>query len=168
MSTLSPVMDAFGFSATSDGFSMEANVLEQRMWQSVVHFLEPRLNLLIPEIEGLAGECDGGRSADRQTVRAAIRFAYCLPRFGPLPEVSVDPDGEISFDWVSRSGEIFSVSVNRHNRLAYAGWFGEKSRTHGIEQLAESCPSEIIRGIQRATLSERQSGRATKALHGNS
>ncbi len=116
------------------------------------HYLEPRLDLLLPEIENLCVASDETSTpVDLDTIRAAKQFAYSLPRFGPLPEVSADPDGEISFDWAGPSGEMFSVSVNKQNRLAYAGWFGEKSRIHGIEQLAEGCPQQIVRGIEKAT-----------------
>ena len=144
MRTFCPTMDSFGLARTSVGFSPEANILAKCLIQSVAHYLQPRLDLLVPEIESL--------DADIETAQAAIEFAYCLPRFAPLPEVSVDPDGEISFDWLSQSGEMFSVSINKQNRLAYAGWFGEKSRVHGVELLAENCPPEIVRGIQKAML----------------
>jgi hypothetical protein len=175
MTTLCSAFDDFGlgFGTAGVGVSAEADVLEESLRQSVSHYLEPRLSLLVPELMSLADGSEGeSTSADSETIKAAIRFAYCLPRFAPLPEVSVDPDGEISFDWLSPLGEMFSVSVNKQNRLAYAGWFGEKSRIHGIEQLAENCPQEIIRGIQKATLSEQQSERRsrqpiTKALHGS-
>ena len=148
-------MDWLGLPATSVGFSQEANILAKCLRESVEHYLRPRLSLLVPEIESLGDQSrDANARADFETVQAAIQFAYCLPRFTPLPEVSVDPDGEISFDWLSGNGEMFSVSINKQNRLAYAGWFGEKSRVHGIEQLAEKCPPEIISGIQKATFSD--------------
>ena len=147
MMALCPTIDLFTLAASSGGVSPEANALQEQVNQSVTHYLQPRLNLLVPEIEALADET----AVKSETVKAAIRFAYCLPRLGPLPEVSVDPDGEISFDWMAPTGELFSVSVNDQSRLAYAGWFGEKSRTHGIEQLVEGCPQEIIRGIQKTT-----------------
>lgn len=169
MSIVSTTIDSFGFWGTTSGFSTEANALSRAFSQSLEHYLEPRLNLLVPEIESLADESDGGRQADSETIQAAVQFAYCLPRFAPLPEVSVDPDGEISFDWISRNGEMFSVSINRQNRLAYAGWFGEKSRIHGVEQLGQKCPEQIIKGIQRAAVAERLSEfrPVYKALHGH-
>ncbi len=155
MTTLCPAMDAFGLRATSVGVSAEATELQDWVRQSFDHYLEPRLQLLFPEIQEAVSE--DGSGVDEATIRAAELFAYCLPRFGPVPEVSVDPDGEISFDWIAPSGsKMFSVSINNQSRLAYAGWFGEKSRIHGIEQLAENCPQEILRGIQKATCSERQ------------
>jgi hypothetical protein len=136
----------------STGVSDVARQLKLALEKSLDHYLETRLELLLPEIENTLGVSDETSiPVDLDTIRAATQFAYSLPRLGPLPEVSADPDGEISFDWAGPSGEMFSVSVDKHNRLAYAGWFGEKSRIHGIEQLAESCPKEIIRGIEKTT-----------------
>jgi hypothetical protein len=132
----------------SAGVSDEAQKLEKLSEEAVDHFLKPKLDLLLPEIESLLATADE-TPVDSDTIFAATQFAYCLPRFGPLPEVSADPDGEISFDWLGPSGNMFSVSVNKKNCLAYAGWFGENSRIHGIEQLAKSCPQEILRGIER-------------------
>lgn len=136
----------------STGVSDIARQIKLSLEKSLGHYLEPRLELLLPEIENLRAVSDETSiPVHPDTIRAARQFAYSLPRFGPLPEVSVDPDGEISFDWTGSSGEMFSVSVNEQNRLAYAGWFGEKSRVHGIEQLAEGCPQQIVRGIEKAT-----------------
>ena len=136
----------------SAGVSDVARQVNASLGRSLDHYLETRLGLLLPEIEDLYMVSDGTSiPVDVGTIRAATQFAYSLPRFGPIPEVSSDPDGEISFDWVGPSGEMFSVSVNKQNRLAYAGWFGEKSRVHGIEQLDEGCPRQIVRGIEKAT-----------------
>jgi len=146
-----PLDSSFGpLDWASSGVSDEASHIKRLLKESWEHYLEPRLELLLPEIESLVSD-ETSVPIDPDTIQAAKQFAYCLPRFGPLPEVSTDPDGEISFDWLAPSGKMFSVSVNKHRRLAYAGWFGEKSRIHGIEQLAESCPQEILRGIARAT-----------------
>jgi hypothetical protein len=135
----------------STGVSDLARQVKLALEESLEHYLKTRLELLLPEIEDLHMASDETSiPVDLDTIRAATQFAYSLPRFGPMPEVSADPDGEISFDWAGPSGEMFSVSVNKQNRLAYAGWFGEKSRIHGIEQLAEGCPQQIVRGIEKA------------------
>jgi len=95
--------------------------------KSLDHYLEPRLELLVPEIERLHVVSDETSiPIDPDTIRAALQFAYSLPRIGPVPEVSADRTGKSLLDWTGPSGEMFSVSVNKHNRLAYAGWSGEK------------------------------------------
>lgn len=132
----------------SAGVSDEAQKVVKLSEEAVDHYLAPKLDVLLPEIESLLATRDE-TPVDSGTIEAAKLFAFLLPRFVALPEVSADPDGEISFDWLGPSGKMFSVSVNKQNRLAYAGWFGENSRVHGIEQLAERCPQEILRGIER-------------------
>src|ERR1700738_1782967 len=135
MTVYSPPMESsLGLrSWASSGVSDAARRVELLLEESLEHYLGTRLESLLPEIENLRVAADEGSILiDRDTIRAATQFAYTLPRFGPIPEVSADPDGEISFDWAGPSGEMFSVSVNNQNRLAYAGWFGEKNRIHGI------------------------------------
>lgn len=132
------------------GVSEEANKLDLELEESLRHYLQSRLESLIPDITNLCvASLNNPIPVDAATVLAAVSFAFSLPRLGSMPEVSADPDGEIAFDWAGPSGEMFSVSVNKYNRLAYAGWFGENSRIHGIERLAEGCPQQIVRGIEK-------------------
>jgi hypothetical protein len=134
------------------GFSDLADQLRQHSEASLEHYLEPRLAQMIPEIIALSLDAAVPTiQVDQKTVAAAIDFASLLPRLAPLPEVSTDPDGEISFDWFGPSGKMFSVSVNKSRRLSYAGWFGENSRIHGTETLVASFPEEIRLGLLRAT-----------------
>jgi hypothetical protein len=147
----------FGSSPTlnryASGESDAAQTAERGIRETIRHYKEPQLKLLQSEIEEIAAETNATPRVipiDAATVDAAMAFASQLPRSLPAPQVAPDPDGEISFDWMGRSGKIFSVSINAVGRLAYAGRFGEKSKVHGTEQLAEDCLPEIIRGIARA------------------
>jgi hypothetical protein len=117
------------------------------------HYAAPRLEILVPEITSLIHA-----AVDREaipvspdTVTQALNFALLLPNSLPIPEISSDPDGDISFDWISKTGKMFSASIDRSGRIAYAGRFGERSKVHGIEQLSDSLPQEILRGIEKAS-----------------
>lgn len=155
MSLYCPTADTFpalGFHIDS-GTSDAARAVEREVRESLRHYIEPRLDLLRSEIEQTAADANaaGGPGAvGDATVQAAVEFVSLLPRSLPAPEVASDPDGDISFDWLGRSGRMFSVSINASGRLAYAGRFGEKSKVHGTEQLSEVFPQEIIRGIAKA------------------
>lgn len=139
------------------GASEAASKLNRQIENFVVHYSEPRLSILVPEMMSLVrstsqGNCDTETApVSESTMREAVKFALLLPKSLPIPEISADPDGDISFDWVNRAGFMFSVSVSATGRLAYAGRFGEKSRVHGIEQLSEACPHEILRGIEKVS-----------------
>ena len=72
----------------------------------------------------------------------AIALVGLLPRGTPLPQCSIDPDGDISLGWHRADNYVFSVSVSGIGRLSYAGLFGE-SDSYGTEWLAGIVPPEI-------------------------
>src|SRR5690348_1705029 len=48
---------------------------------------------------------------DTAVIDLASKFLTALPLDFPEPELGVDPDGEISFDWFCKAGKNFSVSL---------------------------------------------------------
>jgi len=140
------------------GSSDAASFLDRKLKELLAHYAAPRMEALISEIDELVDDsakteniASGMRPVDEDTARAAIEFAFLLPRSMPAPEIAPDVDGEVSFDWLGPGQKMFSVSINKSGRIAFAGRFSEKSKIHGTEQLSEACPPEIIRGIARAT-----------------
>jgi hypothetical protein len=137
------------------GASEAALHLSEQLKQFVEHYSGPRLQLLAEEIMALVPSSPEEvhdqemEPINNDTVRAALQFAALLPRSLPLPEVAPDPDGEISFDWIGQADRMFSVSIGASGSMAYAGRFGERSKTHGIEQLSDSLPQEILFGIEK-------------------
>jgi hypothetical protein len=157
MTVYCPALESsFGLGARAiAGSSDAAKLVERLIEEGILHYAEPRICLLVSDIDQLLNDSNQEvRSEDTipidmDTARAAIEFAYTLPRSLPAPEVAPEPDGEISFDWLGPTGKMFSVSVGKTGRVAYAGRFGERSNIHGTEQISETCPQEIIRGISR-------------------
>lgn len=91
---------------------------------------------------------DGGRAVQQSTLRNAIRFLFALPDTIPAPDVLVDRDGEIVFDWDYAPNRIFSVAVGRDGTLTYSGLFGS-ARSRGTENLAQGLPASIVESIER-------------------
>jgi hypothetical protein len=134
------------------GVSNEAIIVSQKAEEWLKDYLEPRLLQIVPDIRYAVRESHSTAvPVEQGTFEAAVTFASLLPRSVPIPEVSADPDGEIAFDWIGPSQRIFSVSVNKAGRLAYAGWFGEDKSVHGTESLNTEFPQEVIRALIRAT-----------------
>ena len=80
----------------------------------------------------------------------AERFLRAIPVDWPLPEVTTDPDGAISLDWIASLDRVFTVSVGQGNRLAFAWIDGEKSGC-GVEVFdGQSTPQRILDGIAAA------------------
>lgn len=141
------------YAQTERGVSEPARVIAERLLAFCEHYSKPRRQILEPEIMALLGSGavnEEGMAVNYETARKAVAFAMLLPRAVPIPEVAPDPDGEISFDWIGKAGKMFSVSIGADGRISYAGRFGDKSKTHGVEQLSEEFPREILFGIEKA------------------
>lgn len=92
---------------------------------------------------------DGGKALpiDPRAVDRAARIVRAFPAWAPLPEFAPEPDGSISLDWLQSRSRVFSLSVGRSNRLAYA-WIDGGSRGHGVEHFDdERVPTRILEGI---------------------
>lgn len=94
----------------------------------------------------------GSAAVEPSTYLYAREFLSLLPSTAPMPEVSVDRDGEISFEWDYGPRQVFSVSVGRDGTLTYAGLFGY-SKTHGVEHLREALPVAISHNLERVAAS---------------
>lgn len=115
----------------------------------------------IEELEQLASDCSepGWDGHDAEAVSeiaksTAEHFIRVLPEDIPLPEFSVEPDGAISLDWIRRRGCVFSLSVGRTDRLAFA-WLDGTDRGHGVARFTgEQIPGRILEGIRALFLSD--------------
>lgn len=77
-------------------------------------------------------------------------FIRALPDRLPLPEVSVDPDGGLSFDWVPGKSKTFTVSVNEGDRISYA-WIDGSDRGHAAVKADAGgrLPDRLVAEIER-------------------
>lgn len=93
---------------------------------------------------------EGAEAVEQSTVCYAEAFAAALPTDVEAPEISVDRDGDISFEWDFDARRTFSVSVSRDGIIHFAGLFGT-GRIHGSEVLAWGIPTVIAQYIRRAS-----------------
>jgi hypothetical protein len=97
---------------------------------------------------------DGAGSArvEPSTYVYADQFLRLLPSSASLPDITVDNDGEIIFEWDQGRRQVFSVSVGRDGTLTFAGLFGH-TKIHGTEHLREALPSVISACLERLSAS---------------
>ncbi|MCL6582075.1 MAG: hypothetical protein K6U11_00410 [bacterium] len=93
----------------------------------------------------------GAKAVDRYSYYEAQRFINVLPITIPVPEVAVDPDGEISFEWYAGPRKVFTVSIGKNRELTYAGLFGS-NKIYGTEHFEDFIPKIILENIQRVFL----------------
>ncbi len=109
----------------------------------------------IQELDALCQEAgyenwdgDGALPVQPGARERVIALVGLLPIETPLPQCSIDPDGDISLGWHLADNYVFSVSVSGRGRLSYAGLFGE-SDCYGTEWLAGTVPPEIAAHLDR-------------------
>ena len=90
----------------------------------------------------------GSVRVEPTTYSYASQFLQILPSDLSVPDIAVDTDGEILFEWDHGPRQTFSVSVGRDGTLTFAGLFGQ-SKIHGTEHLREALPLVIAHSLQR-------------------
>ena len=139
----------------SQGISDDAKWLENRDQTIGMHSTDAlsynglRDELLDLFLEHRTDDWDGygAKAATEEALAAAFTFLNMLPTTIPRPELSVEPDGSIVFEWYQRPGRVFSVTVEKDEQLSYSGLF-DSSQTSGIESFEENSP-EVIELILR-------------------
>jgi hypothetical protein len=139
------------------GYSQESRDLQNKV-ASVFHQFRKRADreqafddLAQTLQQGRAGNWDhyGAVPATDATAQVAYRFLSALPSTLPSPNIGLDPDGEVSFDWLAGKGRVFSVSIGESGRLSYAGMFGPGKTAHGSEPFDDAIPNAVIACVRR-------------------
>ncbi len=84
----------------------------------------------------------------RAPFELAARLLFALPTDLPIPGLSLDPDGEIAFDWFGERGRNFSVSLGLSGRLSFAGKLGPEKCIYGMDQFDEVVSREIVDAVR--------------------
>jgi len=91
----------------------------------------------------------GAKPIDPRSIDEALKFALLLPTSIPFPEISVDADGEVIFEWYKEPNKVFSVIVESDNRIVYAGLFNHDDKVNGTEYFGDELPKTILDNLQR-------------------
>jgi len=146
---------------TNTGVSKEATVLQEQYKITLTHLfvdnesIEGRLRegfYLLQEVAEEYNELNwdgyGALSVSENSLENAKNLVRILPTDIPLPEIEVDPDGEVSFDWYNDADDVFSVSIGETGKLAFAGMFG-RNEVHGVEHFYNEMPGAILFYLRR-------------------
>jgi hypothetical protein len=72
----------------------------------------------------------------------ANRFLRTLPTTAPIPEVSADPDGEVSLDWDFGERKALTVSIGPTGRCTFA-WMNGQSINRGTDWIDDEIPASV-------------------------
>jgi len=146
------------FLPTGRGVSETAEILD-KIIEKMLKDCSPSVTIdkdaLIQEIDDVFEECsvdnwDGydAKAISIDSCREAIRFVRSLPTMIPLPEIAVDPDGEVALEWYEGPRKVFTVSIGSRNEITYAGLFGF-NKVNGTECFYDEIPKAILDNLDR-------------------
>jgi hypothetical protein len=150
------------YAPASRGLSKESQWLEDALnalfdFKDSVSTLGESRQSTLSALDALAEASDrddwddfGSSAVEPSTYEYARSFVRMLNIRSPAPEVSVDADGEIAFEWDNGPRRVLSVSVGRDGTLSYAALLGW-NKSYGTARLAETLPWEIVHNLERVT-----------------
>jgi hypothetical protein len=80
----------------------------------------------------------------------AYRFIEGLPLDFPMPSISAEPDGHITFEWYASPRRTLSVSISPDGEIHYAALLGA-TRSYGTEPFSGEIPRTILSWARRVT-----------------
>lgn len=146
------------FDSLDTGLSEDANRLSGRLADSSQFtgavFEAPHAFLLreLSEAMLLASEdgWDGheGSSVDASSVAYALQFINYLHQGVPAPEIAIDRDGEVAFEWGNGPRNSLSVRVGRGGIINYAALIGFEP-FYGTSFFVNGIPEPILFSMRR-------------------
>ena len=153
MSTLNPTYFPIGAGTSSLGSGPESQNLRKLTKQALRPLLEQsHVETVINDLCDLLAEAKSGQhhsELDYPTFLAAKRFLLAFPKTLPLPEITLDSDGEVSFDWEGRNRRMLSVSLRADGRLSYAIKLGLMRSSYGVDEFDENVPEVIVESVKK-------------------
>lgn len=74
------------------------------------------------------------------TLNTAAAFLAVYPKHLPQPELSLDSDGEVLFDWSPSAGRMVTVALREDGRISYAATLAGGRTRHGTEFFTDAFP----------------------------
>jgi hypothetical protein len=150
------ILEFVDSNAVSDEASCVSNMFHEtreKLWSSFslgYSREECQRRVLDAWSDAMSVDWDGydARIPEQQSIFNAWEFIDVLPSDVSTPEVSVDPDGEISFDWFAAPRRQFSISIGTKGVLSYAGLFGS-DKVSGSERFRGPLPRTLLDHIKR-------------------
>jgi len=138
------------FSTPKEAYSKTANLAGKTVPLDLKGIID-WTDLALEELEAVYEECleanwdgYGAMPISSETYSEARKLLRMIPSSLPRPDISAEPDGEITFEWYKEKYSVFVISVGGNNLITYAGLFGKSNKIHGTEYFADEL-SEIIR-----------------------
>lgn len=121
---------------------LTAGALEQLALHSHTQAAINDLYTLQQETPGL------GAPLTRDTLETSKRFLLLWQKTMPMPELNIDTDGEVVFDWAGPHRKLVSMSLRHDGRVSYAAKLGPRRTRHGTETFTDAVPEAVVEAVR--------------------
>lgn len=143
-----------------NAISGEAELLRQAVGQTLADDTSVSFQSAIRPVEEVFRVIEegtrSGKAIDSITVTQALALLDALPLWVTAPEVALEPDGQIGFDWVLGRRRMLSLNVGRNGMLGYSSLLGMES-SYGRTPFAGELPERVL-ALLRLVSQEGQAG----------
>ena len=147
--------DAIELKAYGQGMIILPSMIDNYIWEDNLRFysISRKLQEAISDFyeDYLCGP-DGQQLPDRKSrfdasYKEAEKMLKGLPHRTPIPELVVEPNGEIGLEW--RKGEKgFLISFQGKGLATYAGYLGENNQFYGVRGLEKNLNKFVLELIK--------------------
>ena len=85
----------------------------------------------------------GAEPVSELSLRLAEKIIRCLPEDLPSPEITIDPRGYISMDWIPSKSKMFSLIASKTGRVPYS-WLDGTERGYAVTNMKEGQLSDRL------------------------
>jgi len=105
---------------------------------------------LFNDLDSLAQEYSNSMQGN-EVFNMAKKLLLVLPNDIIPPELDLDNDGDILFDWSGSRGRMMTIALRNDGRISYAARLSSTKTRNGNDFLIDGLPSEIIELVRAAT-----------------
>jgi hypothetical protein len=91
-----------------------------------------------------------GLTLTTDALETSKRFLLAWPKTMPMPELTLDTDGEVVLDWIGPHKDMVTVSLRDDGRISYAAHLGARRRKHGTEAFDDAVPEAVLDAVRSA------------------
>lgn len=121
--------------------------------RKVSRSLENARTWLLGDAEGLAYSLDDldnlaselGLAVHVGTIALGRMFLHALPGDIPPPDIDLDQDGDLVFDWRGPTGAMLTICLSRDGHLNYAARLSDRQTRNGQDVFNDAIPADLVR-----------------------
>jgi hypothetical protein len=116
----------------------------------LVRLHETGASWLFNDLDNLAQECETSVQGN-EVFNMAKKLLLMLPKDITPPELDLDNDGDILFDWTGSMGRMMTIALRKDGHISYAARLSSTKTRNGNDFLKDGLPTEIIELVRSAT-----------------